>query len=264
MKTLKLNVLLGKTDHLASQFGGMLKDYIKFFKGSQGAFVGEKRTYVPKDETVDDPSKRKNILVQTTVDEKWDWLKENTKEYIDSLFSVEATNASGTAKAKLVVDGEEWGEFTTLELLRLKSLLEHNDLKGMLKEVPVRSDSEEWTSTKAEMYEGRKIMETPLARRTEKTTEKEEYILKDPNINAENAKGYVPQVSQRTITKDLGEVTHQRFSGEISQREKAEMLKRRANLVTAVTEALKIGNDVEVVESELSSDKIFNYLFEGK
>ena len=32
-------------------------------------------------------------------------------EYIDALFSQEATNASGNAKARLVVDGHDFGQF---------------------------------------------------------------------------------------------------------------------------------------------------------
>src|SRR5690606_28059261 len=130
---------------LAPLFKGMIQDYAKFFTKSQGAFLGEKRTYEAREGTIDDPSKRGNVLVQTTVDEKLKWFKENSKEYIDALFAQEATNASGNAKAQLIVDGTEWGEFTSLELLRLKSIVESSSLHSMLEAIPVRSDSEEWS-----------------------------------------------------------------------------------------------------------------------
>ena len=257
---MKLNVLLGKTDYLASTFSGMLKNYIGFFKGKQGAFVGEKRTYTPKNDTVDEPGKRKNLLVTTTVSEKFEWFMDNSKDYIDSLFAVEATNASGTAKATLKVDGKKWGEFTSLELLRLKSVLENNDLKGMLDNIPVRSDSLLWEANTTEQYKGRDIFQSPLQEGTEKTTVIESYILEDPNIAKIDAKSYAPQLGKKNTVMETGDYTHQKFTGEVSQREKAGILKRRSSLLTGVIEALKECNDVTIVKSELNSKKIFGYL----
>lgn len=257
---MKLNVLLGKTDYLASSFSMMLKDYIGFFKGKQGAFLGEKRTFTPKEGTVDEPSKRKNSLVTTTVDEKFDWFKENAKSYIDALFAVEATNASGHAKAELSVSGACWGEFTSLELLRLKSLVENNDLRGMLENIPVRSDTLIWERNTTEQYSGRDIYQTPIVQGTEKTTVKESYILEDPNIGKIDAKSYAPQLAIKNTVMEVGDYTHQKFSGEYTQRKKADILKRRSALLTGIIEALKECNNCEVVKSELDSEQIFRYL----
>ena len=256
----KLNVLLAKTDSLAPLFKGMIQDYAKFFTKSQGAFLGEKRTYEAREGTIDDPSKRGNVLVQTTVDEKLKWFKENSKEYIDALFAQEATNASGNAKAQLIVDGTEWGEFTSLELLRLKSIVESSGLHSMLEAIPVRSDSEEWSLSENEMYKGKNIFETPLVTGVTKTTEKENYILKDPNVD-KNSPNYTPTVATKTTTVELGDYTQQRFSGQWTQRKRAEALKRRTILLTSIIEALKKCNEVDVVESKLDSEKIFGYLF---
>jgi hypothetical protein len=257
---MKLNILLGKTDYLASTFSKMLKDYIGFFKTKQGAFLGEKITFSPKEGTVDEPSKRKNSVVQTTVGEKFEWFKENSKSYVDALFSVEATNASGTAKAELLVDGKSWGTFTSLELLRLKGILENNDLKGVLENIPVRSDSLIWEKNTSEQYEGRDIFQTPIVEGTEKTTVKESYILEDPNLSRIDPKNYSPQLGIKNTVMELGDYTHQKFSGELSQRKKAEILKRRSSLLVGVIEALKECNNCEVVKSELNSEKIFGYL----
>lgn len=49
---MKLNVLLAKTDALASSFKTSLKDYIKFFKGNNGAFLGVRKTYSPNPGTI--------------------------------------------------------------------------------------------------------------------------------------------------------------------------------------------------------------------
>lgn len=257
---MKLNVLLGKTDHLASVFVKMMKDYIQFFKGKQGAFVGEKRTYTPKDGTVDEPKKRKNDLVVTTVSEKFDWFTKRAKEYIDATFAVEATNASGNATAELIVDGTSWGTFSSLELLRLKSILENNDLRGMLENIPVRSDSQIWEEVTDEQYKDRDIYQTPLQEGVEKTTVKESYILKDPNINESNSRSYTPQIAHKNTVMELGDYTHQYFSGESTQRKKAEILRRRSAIITGVIAALKECNECEVIMSDLTSDKIFSYI----
>jgi len=261
---MKLNVLLGKTDYLAATYTGMLKDFIGFFKNKQGAFKGEKRTYTPREGVVDEPGKRKNVLVQTTVPEKFQWMKQEAKSYVDALFAVEKTNSSGTAKANLVVDGEDWGEFTSLELLRLKSLIEDNNLRGLFDNIPVRSDSEQWEPCTLEDYTDRAIYQTPLIEGTEKTTVKESYILEDPNIAKIDAKSYSPQLGIKNTVMEVGDYSHQRFSGESTQRTKANILKRLSTLKVAVIAALKECNEVEVVPSELSSEKIFSYLLNGE
>lgn len=256
---MKLNVLLARTDNLASNFKAMIKNYSKFFVSSQGAFKGNKSTYEAKEGFLDEPTKRGNTLVQTTVNEKLQWFKENSKDYIDSLFSQEKTNASGQANAELVVEGESWGTFTSLELLRLKSLLETSDISQVLSNIPVRSDAQIWNKSENPMYEGRDIYETELNRTSVKTTIKEEYILPDPNLK--EGSNYNPQVSVKTSVVEMGDSTRQDFSGEWTQRQKADALRRRTILLTAVIEALKVCNETESLESQMKSDKIFGYIF---
>ena len=261
---LKLNVLLAKTDSLASMFYTLLKAYVIFFKTKQGAFKGEKSTYEPLPDTFDEPSKRGVALVQTTVSDKLDYLRETSKDYIDSMFSQEKTNASGQAVALLIVEGASWGEFTTLELLKLKTLLENGDLISLYSTIPVRSDAEQWAECDDGLYLSKGIYMSPLITGTHKTTEKESYILEDPNVaNLSAGKSYTPSVANKTTTVPLGEFTHRRYSGEWSHRERAELLRRRQTLHTAVIEALKVANEVEALESEMTAEKIFRYLHEG-
>lgn len=87
MSKIKLNVLLAKTDHLAGAFKKGLEEYVKFFKTSQGAFKGERKTYEPRANTVDLPNERTNKLVVTTVDEKLKYLADNSAEYLALLLS---------------------------------------------------------------------------------------------------------------------------------------------------------------------------------
>lgn len=261
---MKLNVLLALTDTLRVKFKNMLADHTKFYAKAQGSFLGTKATYIPREDAIDEPTKRKIVKVVTTVDEKIDYFVKESAEFVDALFAQEKTNALGLAKANLVVNGENWGEFTSLELLRLKSLLEASDLgkiEEMIANIPVRSDSQIWERTDAEDYVGRNIWETPLVSGISRTTVKEEYILEDPNLKAGVA--YTPKTAVRTKSQDIGDYTTQDFSGEWSHRERAGALKRRNDLIVAVTRALKEANDCEAVSSDLTASKIFGYIFKG-
>lgn len=261
---MKLNVLLAKTDHLASSFKKMLEEYIKFFKGSQGAFRGEKKTYTPRTGTIDVPGQRGSTLVVTTVEEKLGYLESTTAEYIDALFSQEKTNASGKAVAKLNVDGKDFGTYTSLELLRLKSLIETGTLKEMYENIPVRSDAEIWEACSEADYANRAIMQSPQQSGESKSTVKESYIINDPNISKINGANYTPQIGTKDTVIVLGDYTFQKFSGEMTQTERAGILHRRSKLLTSVIEALKIANEVESEKSDLTASKIFRYLHAGK
>lgn len=268
MKEKKLNVLLGVTEHLKGHYKRMINDYNKYFLKSQGAFRGIKKTYQAVEGAFDDPGKRGVVKVTTTVPQKLDYFIENATKYIDTLFSQEKTNAMGMAVAPLIVQGETWGTFTSLELLRLKSLLESGDLgdlSKMIENIPVRSDAEIWTKTENEDYSGMAVYETPLVEGPNKTTEKVPTVLEDPNLKGRDLpSNYTsPMVYQDKAVK-LGDYTSQVFSGEWSHRERALCLRRRTTLLTAITEALKVANDCEVLESEMKADKLFNYLFYGK
>lgn len=263
--TIKLSVLLSKTEHLASKYKGAIKDYFGFFKNNQTAFKGEKKTYAPREKTIDLPNERGNKIVVTTVKEKLDYLKENNSEYIDALFSQEATNASGTAKAELKLEGKSLGTFSSLELLRLKSTIENGEFEQMYANIPVRNDDEEWKETSNDQYQKREIFESEKQSYIKKSITKESYILTDPNIEKlKEGVSYTPQLASKDTIMELGDVTYQKFSGEWSHRQRAELLGRRSKLLTAVIEALKNANDVEAIKSNMTANLLFDYIHEGK
>jgi len=261
---MKLNILLAVTDALRIKYKNMVNDYTKFFKDSGGAFIGAKHTYEAKPDTIDDPARRGIKRVVTTVDEKFDYFIAESKEFIDALFAQERTNAMGFANADLVVDGVVWGNFSSLELLRLKSLIEASDLgnlEQMLSRIPVRKEDVNWHECTEPEYEERAIFQSPLVTGTAKTTIKEQYILADPNVQSGNAKTYTPQIGIKTTTQELGDYTTQTFSGEWTHKQRALTLKRRNTLLLAVTKALKECNEVEAAISGMDAERIFNYLF---
>ncbi len=260
-----LNQILAITDSQQAQVKGFLTDYINYFKKSQSDFKGEKKTYEPIPGYVDVPQNRYNKRVVTTVDEKMDYLKETLSPILKNMLTLEATNASGSPKAELIVGNDSWGEFTSLELLRLKSFISNGKLVEMIQNIPLRSDAKEWMNSEEEGYEDRKIFQIPTIKFEEKTSEKEEVILSDPNIERAIEAGkdinYSPQTTIKTKQVIIGNGSFREFSGEWSHHSRAHALKKLQTLKEAIIDALQRANKVEVIESKLESDKIFEYLF---
>jgi hypothetical protein len=132
----------------------------------------------------------------------------------------------------------------------------------MLNNIPVRSDAEVWNPTTNERYKDRKgIYENVLEKNTAKTTVKTSYILPDPNIGKlKDTSSYTPQLGVDNEVVELGDYTRQNFTGEYSQRQRAEILRRRAKLVEAIVVALKKSNECDVVQSKLTAENIFGYI----
>ena len=258
---MKLNVLLAKVEQIASSYAMMLKNYFVFFKNEQGQFVGVHKTHVPREGYFEDASKVANVQVVTTVGEKFDWFEEQAKPYIKGLLDIDNTNASSGVRVELKVGDVSFGMLSAAELMRLKAILSNPDLERMYAVIPVRSDRELWKPTTAEQYVGREIFETEISRGVTKTTEKTTYILDDPNIGRlKDQSGYKPVTTIRDKMVETGDYTSQNFSGEWTQRQKAELLKRRSQLLTAVVEALKVVNDTPVIESSFDVDIFFRYM----
>jgi hypothetical protein len=265
-RQLKQNTLLALTDAERSVYKNMVDDYAKFFANKQGEFKGERRTYQAKEGQSHDPSKEGFIDVTTTVDEKLQWFIEQAGSFYKHLFTQERTNAMSGKTVELVVEGKSFGLLTSLELLRLKNLLEAKDLgqlNQMVQNIPVRSDKEQWKVSTDPTFGERRIFETAVVPSVVRTTDKESYILQDPNLNATNSSNYRPVVAERTTMRELGDSTYQKFSGEITHIERANMLKRHTALLNAVIVALKEVNDTEVIESPLEGSDILGYIFYG-
>jgi len=259
----KLKLVLALTQDAASRFSAILRDYSKFFDKSQGAFLGYKNTYMPQDAAVDDPSKRGYSKVVTTVDEKIDYLIRATSDYIQNVLTKERTNGSGFAKADLIVNGENWGEFYSNELLALKSILEKSELSQMIQTIPVRTETDIWEPSTSAEYVGREIYQKPLVTQEIKTTVKTQYILSDPNLDKlKPGSDYKPQITTKDDVLKLGVQTRQEFSGQWTHSQRAAALDRLTTLKTAVSIALEKANDVDAVESPIDSNKIFGFIFQ--
>lgn len=260
-----MNTLLAKVEHGSSRFSKMIGDYLAFFKGKQGAFAGIKKTHVPREGYTEEKSCIANTKVITTVGEKLEWFEQQSIPFLKELFAVEATNSKGANTVELVVDGISFGNLTALDLMRLKTLLTKKEWVEMYENIPVRSDAEVWEPCTDSEYEGREIFQTPMLKGVTRTTESEEVILKDPNINPDKLPAnYNARTTIKKKVVETGDYTLQNFTGGWTQRQKAELLRRRSQLLAAVVEALKEVNDTVSEKPNLNVETLVNFLHHGK
>ena len=262
---MKMNTMLAKVDHLSSSANQMIRDYASFFKTKQGAFKGEKNTYAPREGFLDKPEKRSLVRVTTTVQEKLNWFEERYIPFLQDLFSIEATNSLGAHRVELKVGDVSFGFLSAAELMRLRNILTSKELDSMYVNIPVRSDAKIYEACTDEEYQGREIVQTPISRSVERTTEKEEVILKDPNIDpAHLPANYRSTTVVKTKMVEVGDSTHQEFTGEWTQHKRAELLKRKSELLSAITIALKEVNEVDAVRPNLDAEALISFLHYGK
>lgn len=251
-----LSVALGLRDRLSKTMSNMFSDMIQKFTNKQAMFRGQRRTYVPEDGFADDPSKRGYTHVESTMEEQLKWFKEHSREYFKNTLSIEKTNSTGIV-VELQVGDEVWGKYSTLELLRLKSILD-GQMKHFISEMPTRKESQIWTRTSDPNYAGRNVFETELLQGYSKTTLKRTEIVSDPHIKDSPTR---PPVTQQIETQvNIGKYTTQDFSGEMSIREKADILVKMEKVYQGVVRALEKANGAKVEESDLG-DRFLDFLF---
>lgn len=261
---IKMNTLLAKVEHSTSSFNKMIGDYFVFFSKKQGMFEGIKKTFKPREGYQEDASKMGTTKVVTTVGEKLEWFEENAVPHLKDVFSIESTNSKGANKVELKVGDISFGFLTALDLMRLKTLLTKKEWEQMYENIPVRSDSEVWVECTDPEYSGREIYQTPMQSGVTRTTESEEVILKDPNLDPTKLPAnYNAKVTIKKRTVETGDYTIQKFTGAWTQRQKAEVLRRRSQILAAVTEALKEVNDVEAEKPNLNVETLINFLHKG-
>lgn len=254
--TKKLSVALGLREKTEKDNQNMLTDMQEKFKKNQGLFIGFRNTFVPLEGHPDMPENRKSQKVASTVKEQLDWLKVHSKDYLDTVLSIEKTNAQNVT-GELVVRGESWGRYTTLELLRLKGVLD-SKLRAVIQILPVRSESILWSKSTDPMYEGRDIYEDRLDEGFNKTTIKRIEIVNDPHIK--DSPGRAPITQPIDTPVNVGKYTKQNFTGAITLEERAKMEVAYNDLYKGVIAALEEANNTQLVESDLG-DKVLNYLF---
>lgn len=258
MSEKKLSTALGLREKEEKDFQNMVGDMTEKFKNKQGLFQGFRYDFHALGDNPDQPELRKSQVVSSTVKEQLDWFKEYSKDYLDTVLSIEKTNALGV-KAPLIVSGENWGEYTTLELLRLKGILD-GKMRLMIQIIPIRPDGVRWTNTTDPIYDGREVVEDEVFKGRTKTTIKRKVIVDDP-IQKE-----MPNVARQVMTQDIdtptetGEFTKQHFHGGWTNRQRAQLEVAYNALYKGIIQALETANSISLESSNLG-EKVLNYLF---
>lgn len=253
---MKLSVALGLREKLEKSHKNMVDDMSTKFKNKQGLFMGLRKTFEAKSDHPDQPEKRQFQNVSSTVDEQIQWLTKHSEDYLTTVLSIEKTNAQNVC-AELVIDGQSWGKYTTLELLRLKGIMD-GKLRDMVQNLPIRPETVIWSKTQDPVFSGREIYEAPIEKGETKTTLKRTVIVEDPHIKDSPNR---PPVTQPIDTPVVtGSYTTQDFSGAITNRERAEMEVRYDKLYKAIIAALEEANGTEMEQSDLGK-KFLNYVF---
>ena len=260
---MKLNVLLALREKLGKRYAAMVGDYTNFFKNKQGAFQGTLKTHSPLDGYAADPTKIANIRVVTTVNEKMDWWLREALEYINTALTIEASNGEGAPTVPLVFDGKEYGPFPATVLLRLRGIIEEKEFAAMLGVIPVREETKVWYPSTDEDYQKRgNIFETERQEGETRTTETHDEILKEVNLDPQHLpSNYRAIVTQIKKTVKTGDYTTQFFTGEWTHQQRANLLKRRSELIDAINIALQKVNDREANECRV--DDLFKHLIYG-
>lgn len=259
----KLNVLLALREKLGNRYAAMIGDYTSFFKNKQGAFQGTLKTHNPLEGYSVDITKVANTRVITTVNEKMDWWIKEALQYINVALSIEASNGEGAPVVPLEFEGKTYGPYPATVLLRLRGIIENDKFATMLGAIPVREETKIWKPSTDEDYIKRgNIFETERQEGETKTTETHEEIMKDPNLDPQNLpSNYRAQVTQIKKTVKTGDYTTQFFTGEWTHQQRANLLKRRSELLDAINVALQKVNDREATECRV--DELLGHLIYG-
>jgi len=132
----------------------------------------------------------------------------------------------------------------------------------MIAITPIRTP-EIWAVTTDPQYTGRLIFQKVAPAAPSVTTVKRQEILVDPNVIPGQPTTRQPQLTSIDTRVEFGKTEITYYSGQISNQERAAILKRLSVVKDAITVALHQANDVEAVESPLTGFKLFGYILNG-
>lgn len=149
--------------------------------------------------------------------------------------------------------------------MRLKGILTDKSLDKMYASIPVREDNKVWSPSDNGEYEGREIFQDPLVSGQTRTSENEEIILKDPNVDPQHLpSNYRAQTTTKRHTVITGDYTIQNYTGEWTHQRRAELLRRKSAIIEAINLAITELNGIECKPTNLDVDGIVDFLTYGK
>jgi len=242
-----LHQLIAVEPDLAQQSRAIMEETVNTFTKKADHFDGVQKLYKPYEDGGEQiPDEIKEIV--TTVDEKLDYAKKIVIRSMDATISKEETNASGKARASLVVDGVDFGELAATSLIALERILER--IREEYKAIPTLDPTKTWTKSDDT---GKMLYKTPIEVkfRAVKT--------KVPLVLAPATDKFPAQVQVLDSDKQVGRYETIYRSGRLTPTEKSDLLEKIDNLVLAVKKAREKANQTQVVQVDLGR-KIFDYI----
>ena len=244
-----LHQLLSCEGDLAQQSRNILDvECLNTFTKKEDLFDGVLKNYVSFDQNGEQIPPEKKELV-TTVAEKLDYAKDAMIKAIDATISKEETNASGTAKAPLMLDdGTDFGTLSATSLIALEKYLVR--IREVYKAIPTVDPARSWTK---DATQARAIYVAPVETKF-RSVEKLDVITKAVATDKFPAQTelvkYVVQVGKYETTYS---------TGRLQPIEKSNLLTKIDTLIQAVKQARQQANQAQVVNVKLG-DKVFTYI----
>jgi len=241
----KLHELLAVEQDRKHKANQTIGEATKTFTSKDAYFDGMVKHYVPLEEDTEQiPDETKEIV--TTVKNKLAEAIETIVAGVDAHITKEETNASGVARAKLEIGGEDFGEFSATSLLALEG--HFSKIREMYRAIPTLDLTRAWDfDKKQDMYKT--------------DTEVKFRSVKRPKVivKYEATEKHPAQTELLYLDFQVGKYETTYLSGKITMAQKADLLKRIDGLLEAVKTARAKANNVEVKNVKVAK-KIFDFI----
>jgi len=217
------------------------------FTTKQSHFDGHERTYHPDAEDSDRVDNEYKEVV-TTVKSKLEYVSKLFAKSVNVVLSKEETNASGNARAELIVEGTNFGSLSATSLLYLEKSL--TELRKLYEGVPTLVPGKVWHfNPDLDIYET------------------------DQSVTYRNIKEIVPvilypatdkhpaQVKETTQSKKVGEYHETHRSGRVFPKVKSALLDRIDSLIREVKLTREKANTTVISEVTLA-EQLFKFINE--
>ncbi|MDX2305123.1 MAG: hypothetical protein NW226_20095 [Microscillaceae bacterium] len=246
----KLHAILAVEATNKAQSEKLLEEQSSNFSKNDSRFDGLTRVLIPL-EGEGERMTTDNKIINYTVIENVAYVTEIVCKYLNTTLSKEETNSSGTAKAELIIEGQNFGEVSATSLLSLENYLAK--VRRFYETIPTLDPTKDWKDD-AGKARGYKKTDPEHKYKTEKRTK---HIVVHPPTEH-----FAAEIRESTIDVQVGKYETIYTSTKISTRDKAELLTRIDRVIEAVKVARAKANEAEAVQTDLAT-KLFNYINKG-
>jgi hypothetical protein len=241
----KLYELLAVEQDRKNKANNTIGETKKYFTKNDPYFDGMIKKYVPLEEDSEQiPDETKEIV--TSVKQVLDQALDEIITSMDATLSKEETNASGTAKAELIIDDQNFGTFSATSLLALEAQLAK--ILDLYQSIPTLDATRKWS------FDDQKSVFATDEEVKFRSIKRPQVIVKYQATVEHPA-----QTELLSLDVQVGKYVTTYFSGKLTLSQKKDVVKRLEKLLEAVKVARSKANNVEVNNVKLGQ-RLFAYL----